>query len=264
MKFNTKRKLEVANENIEIYRNMVPKPGQPKGNFGQSDIEFYIGCVIIGRGADAAFLLPRALGWIDEAIAEDEELGVNHNLYRSNLHHARMIGGWLETGILSQHHASKARLYQEVAWRDEQYPWPMREILQEGLQDFLALAVLSGDLIAKQGDGYEAGVQMYEHWVPNPPVSAKKLTKPADIGYGLCSYYAHQKFSLDEVIASGRKMLRAHLDEHWLGRGQYLRAATWLMIIHWHRYLYEDTAPPDPVTILQMAYDDMPDETRPF
>lgn len=53
-------------------------------------------------------------------------------------------------------------------------------------------------------------------------------------------------------------MLRANLQENWLGRGQYIRAATWLKIVYWH---HDQSL--TPLQTVLSAYDNMPDVPQP-
>ena len=43
------------------------------------------------------------------------------------------------------------------------------------------------------------------------------------------------RFGENDLSEAGQRMLRANLEETWLGDGQYERAATWLKIVYWDR-----------------------------
>lgn len=131
-------------------------------------------------------------------------------------------------------------------------PYSSSQIVRDGLlDDFMAFAFQAGQ--------FEQGIVEYEkHLVPKVP-SLKKALKPRDFAYALCLHRAGRHiFDEPDLLSSGRKMLQAHLQETWLGRGQYLRAATWLKIVYWHH------APSmTPLQTVLKAYDDMPKVPRP-
>lgn len=131
-------------------------------------------------------------------------------------------------------------------------PYSSSQIIRDGLlDDFMAFAFQAGK--------FEQGISEYEkHLVPKVP-SLKKALKPRDFAYALCLHRAGRHiFDEADLLSSGRKMLQAHLQETWLGHGQYLRAATWLKIVYWRH----DPSLTPLQTVLK-AYDDMPKVPRP-
>lgn len=264
----------MAPEILGIYRDMRPKPNGPIGNYGKSDVTAYIEQAIIGYADAAYLLLQRANSWIDEGLASNEQFG-GADLHRSNLHKARALGTWLEGGGFGHdeavnYHWNEARRFMEAGWQSAALT--RQDIIRYELDDYMAMAVLGGVFEDyKHGqEPFEAGIDMYEHWITNPKVSFKKTLKPRELGYALCRHYLHNEFDREEILQAGRAMLAANLSQPqpycdgWLENGQSIRAAMWLMIIHWYPAFHNGEELPNPVDVLLKAYDDMPDVTRPF
>jgi len=156
-----------------------------------------------------------------------------------------------------------ARIFEEARWRDPERPWPMREVVRSGLDDYLAFCFLSG----YEDEGFEAGVEMYERWTGKKDVELSGTLKPREFALALCLYFTGQrKFDDDSLHRAGRRMLQANLQGEWLGNGQYIRAATWLYIVHRFRDLYDapaDDPPPTPRQVILKAYEDMPKVPKP-
>jgi hypothetical protein len=227
---------------------------KPMGNIAQYHLGDAISYRLIGLHAEIEPIIHRSNLWLDKAINGDEKFGGNHNFHRTLLHWARAIGTWLEDAANDEGHWDQARVYEEAAWRFEGRPWPRNEIIKSGLDDYMAFAYQGGE----HDDGFEAGIDMYEHWVGEKPLSLKKVLKPREFGYALCLHRARNQFDEDELFEAGRKMLRANLEETWLGGGQNLRAATWLKIVYWH---HDQTL--TPLQVILKAYDNMPNVSRP-
>lgn len=262
MRLDLARNREVALRNIEMYRHLTPDEGAPKGNSGKYRIAFFIETALVGYWNEAQFLIPRALKWINEAIAEGKEFD-GGDWHYSNLHQARAVGEWLTTGTYNPGDWDKARRLLESSWRIGKSP--MQEV-RESLPDYLAFCILADGQPGLDVDAYEAGIEMYEYWMREQPISLKKTLKPRDFGYALCRHFARLEFDGEELLAAGHRMLQANLAEEWFGMGQSMRAATWLMVINWYSapFLGEGKPRPTPLETILMAYDDMPGVERPF
>jgi hypothetical protein len=172
-------------------------------------------------------VVARSRRWIDKAIRDDEDLGVDPNAHRTTLHWAKALGEWLENGANSEGEWDDARVFEEARWRYEKRPWPTNEIVKSGLDDYMAFAYQGGE----RNVGFEAGIDMYERWTGKSGVSLSRALKPRDFGYALClQWTAREQFDEEDLLQAGRKMLQANLQENWLGGGQFIRAATWLKI----------------------------------
>jgi len=265
MSYNAARSREVTPENMKSALHSELPLKAPIGNFGIGDIRDFITYSLVGFSDEAFPLVTRGNQRIDIALRSGEELGSNLNFHRTHLHHARAIGTWLELNQLDESHWMDAQRFEEATWRYEKRPWTRQEIIGEGaLADYMVFSVLGGNMFDGDMLSYEAGIDMFEYWVNERDISFKKTLKPHELGYAMCLHYGRQKFDPDDLLAAGRRTLAANLDEHWLGRGQGICAATWLMAVHWYPHFHGDGPMPDPVDTLLKAYDDMPGVERPF
>ncbi|WP_210202679.1 hypothetical protein [Rhizobium sp. J15] len=183
----------------------------PMGNVARSHLNFAIELQLVGFRSESDTIVHRANRWLDNALAHDEKLGANQDLHRTLLHWACAIGTWLENGSNDEGHWNQARVHAESAWRFEARPWPRNEIIKSGLDDYMAFAY--------RGGAHEAGIDMYEHWIGEKPLSLKKALKPREFGYALCLHRARGRFGEDELFEAGRRMLQANLEQIWLGGG---------------------------------------------
>jgi hypothetical protein len=272
MTFNAALLREKAPENLRVEWMVVPEEGGPIGNFGASKIVSCCRFTLVGYEDDARPLIVLANGWIDQGLLskEYEWFGGSPEQHQYHLHEARALGTWLEENELATNHWNEARRFLEAWWRNG--VWTRQEIMRDGLDDYMAMAVLGGHFEDyKHGkEPFEAGIDMYEHWTGKSDVSLKKLLKPRELGYILCRHYLNNEFDRADVLAAGRKMLAANLSQPqpycdgWLENGQSLRAAMWLMLVYWYPAFHNGEELPSPVDVLLKAYDDMPDVTRPF
>jgi hypothetical protein len=259
MLFNPIRTRQVTVEGgLARALRTVFDPKRPMGNIASHELEDVISAWLVGLHREIEPVIARSLEWIDKAIAEDEEFGVDPNGHRTTLHWAKGIGEWLRDETLWEGEWYMARIFQEARWRYEKRPWPMHEIIKSGLDDYLAFAFLAG--APEDTENYEAGIEMYERWTgKSGPVSLSGTLKPRELGYALCLHWSgRQSFDEEALFEAGRKMLQANLQETWLGGGQCIRAATWLMIVYWHR---DRTL--TPLQCVLKAYDNMPDVPKP-
>ncbi|MET2526601.1 hypothetical protein [Ralstonia pseudosolanacearum] len=249
----------------------------PMGNFAAYEIEDVISAWLVGLHNEVSVVIPRSLEWLDSAIKSGEEnrFGPLPCIHRVTLHAAKAMGIWMrdskndeptwliaqtaqaeymQTGYVKVLGPDKFdyELQRFVPQEVHGLPYSSSQIVRDGLlDDFMAFAFQAGQ--------FEQGIVEYEkHLVPKVP-SLKKALKPRDFAYALCLHHAgRHKFDETDLLSSGRKMLQAHLQETWLGHGQFLRAATWLKIVYWHH----DPSMTPLQTVLQ-AYDDMPKVPRP-
>jgi hypothetical protein len=276
MTFNAALFREKALGLLEMDLNRTVPEGGPSGNFGKGDITSCVDHSLVGYGDRAKPIIVRANSWIDQGLASKEyERFGGADQHRSNLHKARALGTWLEgcefgRDELVNHHWNEARRFMETDWRGAALT--RQEIIRDGLDDYMAMSVLGGVFEDyKHGkEPFEAGIDMYEHWVGKQDISLKKTLKSRELGYILCRHYLNNEFDREEILQAGRKMLAAKLSQPqpycdgWLENGQSLRAAMWLMLIYWYPAFHNGEELPSPVDVLLKAYDDMPDVIRPF
>lgn len=253
------------------------EPDAPMGNIADSQLHVVVKAWLVGLH-DAFFpVIPRSLEWLDSAIASGEEnrFGPLPCMHRVTLHAAKAMGIWMrdsvndeptwliaqtaqaeymQTGYVKVLGPDKFdyELQRFVPQEVHGLPYSSSQIVRDGLlDDFMAFAFQAGQ--------FEQGIAEYEkHLVPKVP-SLKKALKPRDFAYALCLHReGRHTFDEPDLLSAGRKMLQAHLQETWLGGGQYLRAATWLKIVYWRH----DPSLTPLQTVLK-AYDDMPKVPRP-
>lgn len=228
---------------------------RPMGNVAIGKIEDCVFAVLVGRYDAVRPMVLQAMEWIDLAVSRDEKLGNNIHLYRSRLFHARAIASWLTDAQVSEQDWDDARVSLEAAWSNGDRVWTRHEIVTGGpLDDYMAYSFLAGP------DHWEAGMEMYEHWMGSEvKTSLSGSISPKQFAYALLrEVTGREGASTEKLIAAGRAMLRRNLQENWLGAGQSIRAAMWLMIIH--RISSSELSPEQ---VLLRAYDDMPDVVPP-
>ena len=228
---------------------------RPMGNVARSELNVILSAWLVGLHEEVAPALQRCCDWLTRAIGEDEEFGASQDLHRKNLNVARAIAEWMIAGAesASWEHALK---YEELAWQYAKRPWPDKEIISDGLDDYLAFAYLAGNY--GNPEAWEKGIRMYERWLGDKPPSLAKAPKPRELGYALCLHRVTQMYQPDDLLIAGRKMLRANLEHKWFGAGQYIRGAMWLKIVYGNRdqFLF-------PRDVILRAYDDMPHVEKP-
>ncbi|MGK5045905.1 hypothetical protein ACQ4WP_08400 [Janthinobacterium sp. GB4P2] len=252
-------RLKTNGFNAEMLGYMLARrydPERPMGNVAKGDLSDVVLTSLLGLHETVAPVIPRALKWIDKAIADDEDFGVDPSAHRATLHWAKAIGEWLLDGTNDGGAWYCARVHEEAKWRYDKRPWRMREVVRWGLDDYMAFAYQGGE----HDEGSEAGIDVYEYWTgKRAPVSLKKLLTPREFAYALCLHRTGgQRFDEEELFAAGRRMLQARLESEWLVRGQILRAATWLKIVYWHR---DESM--SPLQVLLAAYENLQQVTRP-
>ncbi|WP_230585602.1 hypothetical protein [Ralstonia solanacearum] len=247
------------------------------GNVADGLLNITINAWLVGLYDAFVPVVPKFMAWLDIAIqgGEENRFGSLPCAHRVTLHSAKAMGSWMHdsendepTWLIAQtaqaeymqtgyvkvlgHDKFDYELQRFVPQEVRGLPYSSSQIVRDGLlDDFMAFAFQAGQ--------FEQGIAEYEkHLVPKVP-SLKKALKPRDFAYALCLHRAGRHiFDEQDLLSSGRKMLQAHLQETWLGHGQYLRAATWLKIVYWRH----DPSLTPLQTVLK-AYDDMPKVPRP-
>lgn len=244
---------------IEIEEALRPGPGQPRGYFGIGRVASFISSALVGYADQARPLLGEARRWIDDALTHGENFGDRSGLHLAHLHQAKALADWLEDGILAGGHWDTARTSLETAWTTRVPAWSRQEIVIDGLDDYMVFAILGDGGPGLDVEGYEAALSTYESFMGSDAVALGKRPKPRELGYAICAHYARQDYEAEQLVEAGRRMLRTYLAEEWLGMGQYIRAATWLMALNWHGAIYLRDPPEQPIVLeaLLAAYDDM-------
>lgn len=249
---------------LQFYLGTQYDPAHPMGNIAQAELGTVIKAWLVGLDKEVAPILPRSVEWLADAIERREKFGSEPNFHLRTLYWAKAVSDWMDTGWDSAEWEN-ARIFEEAAWRNEIRPWPMNEIIRDGLDDYMAFAYQTGDDATPDGiEGFENGIQMYERWVNDTPPSLKKTLKPREYAYARCLYGARPEiasanaYTPETLFEAGRRMLKANLESKWFGAGQFIRGATWLKIVYWN-----GDGSLTPLQTILKAYDNMPNVKRP-
>lgn len=229
--------------------NLKFDESKPMGNFLIYELDAIIKLILVGAYAQIAPVVPRFLEWLQMAIDRDEEFGADKDFYYQGLHWAEANYLWLLNNEHSQEVWGRAQVHSEVVVRKQRSSVNKNNAMLT-LDDYMALCVAS--------KRYDQGILEFEEFLGAQAISLKKSLKPREFGYAICLHHAASAFSKADLRTAGEKMLRCHLQEVWLGGGQYARAATWLKIIYWDTQLVAN-----PVDAILKAYDNMPKVLRP-
>ncbi|MRH00580.1 hypothetical protein GIY21_09795 [Xanthomonas sontii] len=239
---------------LKFYLEEKYDENRPMGNHARHKIGIVLDAWLVGLHKEIEPVISRANQWLDMAIEsrEEERFGSDPNSHRTALHWARAIGEWLEKSNNNVRLWDVARVSEEARWYYKERPWPVKEVLQHGLDDYMAFACQCGE--------FQAAIEMYERWKEmHAPMLLSKVIKPADFAYALCLHKTGiQKFSDEDLFKTGLKILRTHLQEKWLGGGQFIRAATWLKIVYWDK-----DQSLSPLSTVLKAYENMPKVKKP-
>ena len=257
MIYNPEKKHQKAygNHLMGFYLKQEFKSTSPMGNHALDNLDYFIGSYLVGKNNELKLVLNKAIDWLNYAIDKKEKFGVNHDAHLSDLYRGAALAKWLQTELHDAHLWDQARIHEELGWSTGPEPWEKREVVTGGaIDDYLSYSYLAGKNAAS------AGVQQFEKWVGKPnKISLSGTLSPKRFGYALCLHLSgQQEFPIEKLFNAGRGLLRANLQEEWLGAGQTIRAATWLKIV----YSLTDTKK-TAKEILLAAYDNMPDVKRP-
>ena len=249
MKFNPIALREDFEEwALEATLDSVYDSASPMGNIAAAELENIIRGWLVGITDEFVPVIPRFLGWLDRRILDDEQFGPHREFHRLTMHWARALGLWMRDNVNDTSAWNSARIHAKASM--DPVVGTKHQMGTLALDDYLAFCY--------QSEQDRAGIEAYEKYYPNKPISLNKVLTPREFGYALCSQRSGQLWDEDALLEAGRKMLRANLVETWLGAGQYIRAATWLKIVYWHR-----DPSLTPVKTVLKAYDEMPNVSKP-
>lgn len=241
--------LEHDRNLLRFYLENEYEPESPMGNVAISDLGTVISAVLVGLYDELAPLIPRAVDWLEKAIARDESFGSNHDFCRYQLFHGKAMALWMRDRVNAVEEWQAARQALKTASQQDGV-YGRTAIKTDYLDDYLVLCY--------QAEQYEEGIAEYEKYHGAEALSLKKTLPPRKIAYALCLHEARRQFDPDELFQAGRAMLKSYVQDAWLDHGHYMSAAKWLKIIYWHR----DRSLTPPQTILK-AYEYTPDVPRP-
>jgi hypothetical protein len=241
--------LERDRNLLRFYLERKYKPESPMGNVAISDLRAVISAPLIGLYDELAPLIPRAVDWLDKAIARDECFGPNHDFCRYQLLHGKAMALWMRDRVNAVEEWQAARQALKSASQQPNV-YGRAAIKTDYLDDYLVLCYQAGQ--------YEEGIAEYEKYHALKGLSLQKTLAPRRLACALCLHEARQQFDPDKLFQAGRAMLKSYVQDAWLAGGHYTSAAKWLKIVYWHR----DRLLTPPQTILK-AYEYLPDVPRP-
>lgn len=250
MTFNPKRTREVFFEFKLDYMTRESKEfgfDKPMGNFALYLLSDIISGYLVNLKDEVDVYLPTVHKWLDFAIECKESFGeVDDIIY----HHAKLFRGkalalWMTEHINATEYWEQAR----QIWSDFDDSsgsfYAKSQYKTEFLDDYLQLCVQSGQ--------YQEGIDRFERYYGKKEVSIKRKMTAREYGYLLCLNGLEKKFSQEELVEAGQKMLTKYMEEPWLRMGLYSQAATWLKIIYW-----DNQATTTAYQTILKAYDNMP------
>ncbi|WGG52763.1 hypothetical protein [Rugamonas sp. DEMB1] len=250
MIFNPVRIRESVNEaGIKRLLGTEFDTQRPMGNVAIVQLNEIIRLYLVGMREQVSPLLSKRIDWIKFAIEENENFGESGNFHQQSLRWALAIGIWMRDGVNAADVWGVARDFNASALFDKSV-FSKNELSTGRLDDYMPLCC--------QSEKYEAGMIEYEKYSTKKNISLKGTLKPRDFGYAICLHELYGRFDKGDILNAGRKMLKANLENNWLGSGQYLVAATWLKIVYW-----SETCNILPGEIILKAYEDMPNVPRP-
>lgn len=234
---------------FEATLNATFENNRPMGNIAGHLISDVLQAWLVGYGDELHSVIERALIWLEKAIVEDEDFGTSHDFHRLTLYWSVALALWMRDGQLDVASWSKARQFCGLSMIDPDV-YSKSQVSRDGLDDFMALCILAGE--------YDVARAEFEKYYGAKQVSLKRALRPREFAYLLCLHKTGSNTDRDMLIDAGRKLLKANLEEDWIGAGQYRRAATWLLIVH-----LEDCNNCSPRELICKAYEDMPNVVRP-
>ncbi|MEB0089460.1 hypothetical protein QN382_22850 [Pseudomonas sp. 10B1] len=156
-------------------------PLKSMGNIAAVMISDVVGASLVGMSLDVVYVTPRALGWLDYAIENQETLGLSLNYHQFKLHRAKALGLWMQAGINSEETWLDAARAIFVCGRHDANVYPKNKLRLDYLDDYMSLCFQSGQ--------YEQGVLEFEERSGSKNLnflSLKRALKPREIGYLLC------------------------------------------------------------------------------
>lgn len=221
---------------------------EAKGNVGRNTLEMVVPALLVAGMSAMGPVLATCERLLDEQLAVGAGTGSEAAFNQSRYWHGKALCRWLRDSDPAVATWQQASAQHALALAPEVYG--LRDVATKGLDEQMAYCVLAHD--------YQGGIAHFERHHGPKALSVKKALKPREFAYLWCRHRLAPQFSDQEVHDAGRRMLRANLQGSWLGYGQAVRAATWLMIVHWC-----NDPSLAPLDALLLAYDDMPDVARP-
>ncbi len=217
-------------------------PAKPMGSIAASQLDTFVRAALLGLSDRLWPLIGDRIEWLNLALAAGQ--GLTSHFDRATQTSSLALYQWLRDG----HGAASAwadaldGLERSMATPGE---YSKRDAPTYGLDDFMLFALLA--------DQPQRGLDKYRALKGERLPAVAKVASPRDWGALRCRHEVFRDQSEDQLMDAAHRMLRTHLDDPWLGRGQAARAAMWLMAIHWRPH--RDRSPRD---VLLRAFEDLP------
>lgn len=222
-------------------------PEKPMGNYALTMLSEVILGYFVNVKEEVECYLPTVHEWLDFAIERKDPFGEGDDLifYHAELFKGKALALWMSDNINSIEYWHKAF----ELWCDfdqsSRTIYAKSKFKTDFLDDFLQLCIECGQ--------HQAGIDRFEHYYGRKEISIKKKMTPREYGYVLCRNYLEPKYSSEELVEAGEKMLTKYMEEPWLRMGLYSYAAIWLKIVYW-----DNKKVLTPYETILKAYDSMP------
>jgi hypothetical protein len=219
------------------------RPPRP-GNAAANHVAGIVSAVLAGRWKEFVAIATERVAWLeaDTLLASGEASDKPSN--RVKLLSALAVARWLLGKPDAAAAWSAAALNQGQALK-ETGVYAAGEESTFGLDDLMGY-FLSANQFREAVEAYR-GAFSEKHPTPT------NCRNPRDWACVAATQALESRWSAQVVYEAGRRMLRRHLDDPWLGRGQAVRGAMWVALVH-------TPANPGlcPERILMQAYEDLP------
>lgn len=219
------------------------RPRRP-GNAAANHVSSAVSAVLAGRWNEFEALVAERTVWLEADLSSAAGDCDSAPLSRAKLLSALAVARWLlgrPGNCAAWREAADA---QSSAMRDAGV-YAAGEDRTHGLDDLMG-CLLSARQFREAVDAYEAAY-------PNKQPAPASCRTPRQWAFVAAVQHLESRWSAEQVHAAGRKMLHRYLDDPWLGRGQGVRGAMWLALVHTPAY-----PGLSPEGILMQAYDDLP------
>lgn len=208
---------------------------------------------LVGYQAKVAELLPRAIAWIDEGLAEGEltDHDDGGTFYHMIFHQAKGLGLWM---LNNQQPESVFHIAQTLCAKSMTFPntYCLKDLKSVAVDDYMAFAYMAGQ--------YAEAIALYEKMLGKPAkLSYSNIKTLRALAYAMCLDKIEPQFDKLKLQAAGKKILDAKMWDTWLGYGQTSEIVTWIKMVYWE---FDQTMTPLEVSL--KVYDHLPGMIKPF
>lgn len=199
---------------------------KPMGNYALTMLSEIISGYFVHLKEEVECYLSTVHEWLDFAIERKDPFGEGDDLifYHAELFKGKALTIWMTENLNAADYWQKSfELWKDFDGLNNIYA--KSKFKTDFLDDFLQLCVQCGQ--------YQVGIDRFEHYHGKKEISIKKKMTPREYGYVLCRNYLEPKYSQQELVEAGEKMLTKYMEEPWLRMGLYSYAAIWLKIVYW-------------------------------